>query len=191
MTDEYEILSLTPCNIFLIRCPADLDSWSAPDLLALLTRVLVDYLTCEFRGVSLERLPTVLQQGIDIQPTTGVISADFPDKAFEYGGWPKVLLALNPHSLRRTFREISADSPEDEIQRVRCEFPTIVKSVDGSNLWCTPLREDDPRIATDYEIAYAHWIPGDAWTALKAIFIFIRPEDHKRFSSYWAVTKPQ
>jgi hypothetical protein len=191
MADEYEVLSRKPCNIFRIRCAADIDPLLGGNSLPPLTKAWFDYLTCEFRGVPLERLATVLRQGIDVQPTTEVIYADSASKAFEYGGWPKVLWALSRDSLRRTFREVSADIPEDEIQSLRCEFPTIVQSIDGSKLWCTRLREDAPQIATDYEISYAYWIPGDPWTALKAVFVLVRPQDHERFSSYWAVTKPQ
>lgn len=67
------------------------------------------------------------------------------------------------------------------LQKVRSEFPTIIASVDGRTLWCTRLSEDDPRVASPYEAAYAWWIPGDPWSALKAVFILVRPEDHTNF----------
>jgi hypothetical protein len=43
------------------------------------------------------------------------------DKAFEYGGWPKLVLALGWKQLQRTFREVSADIASDELQETRRE----------------------------------------------------------------------
>jgi hypothetical protein len=153
------------------------------------TRLLIDSLECEFRAVAIDRLGAVLQDGIDVYPTTNVIYAEFSSKALEYGGWPKVLLALRRDSLHRTFREVPADISEEDLEEVRREFPTIIKSVDGSKLWCTRLSEDDPRIASSYEVAYAWWIPGDAWSALKSVFILVRPEDDENFLSAYKQVK--
>ncbi len=189
---EYIRFSRTPCDVFLIQCPTDLDSpLRGEDARAVLTKLFIDNCECEFRGVSLDRLGTILQQGIDVHPTTGLIFVDFPDKAVEYGGWPKVLLALKRDLLRRTFREISADSSEEEIQTVCREFPNIVKSIDGSKLWCTRLDKDDPRIASSYENAYARWIPDDPWAALKAVFVLFRPEDQSEFERVLRSMKDQ
>jgi hypothetical protein len=191
---EYIRLSRTPCDVFLIRCPSDLDSPSrGQDARAVLTKLLIDYCECDFRGVELDRLDTVLKHGIDVHPPTGVIFVGSPEKAIEYGAWPKVLLVLNRESLERTFREISADSSEEETQTVRREFPNVITSLDGTKLWCTRLDRDDPRTATDYEIAYARWIPGDPWAALMAVFVLFRPEDQSRFEKFLAdhATKDQ
>ncbi len=39
----------------------------------------------EFRGVGLDRLPTILATGVDVEPTTAPIFVSDFDKAWEYG----------------------------------------------------------------------------------------------------------
>ena len=46
------------------------------------------------RGVEIGRLPTILSTGIDVDPTDGVIYCEVGDKAYEYGGFPKVIMVL-------------------------------------------------------------------------------------------------
>lgn len=171
---ECVLVSRTPCNIFLVEWPSACDSELRRSFQFKLPR---EYWMCLFRGVSLDRLDTVLQQGIDVHPTNGVIWVDNLEKALEYGEWPKVVLALDTDCLKNTFREIPANSSEQEIMAVCLDFPTVVKSVDGSKLWCTRLPEDSPQIASDYEVAYARWIRGNPCDALKGVFIFHRPDD--------------
>jgi hypothetical protein len=175
MISPPKLILQTPCDLFFIACASDtgfsLTKNSYCEALEL------DYFDCEFRGIPLDSLNTVLQRGIDVMPTNEVISVGALEKALEYGGWPKVILALRRNSLKRTFKEIPADSSREEIEAVRREFPTIVK-LDDRSLWCTRLQEDNRRIGTDYEVYYAVWIPGDPWAALKAIFLLSRPEDH-------------
>lgn len=125
-------------------------------------------------------LPAVLQRGIDVSPTNAVIFVDHLEKALEYGGWPKVLMALKWDSIKRTFKQMPIGSSQDEVEAVRREFPTVLELNDRS-LWCTRLPEDHPRIATDYEIAYARWIPGNPWDALRAIVLLGGPEDRPDF----------
>jgi hypothetical protein len=118
----------------------------------------------------------VLQSGVDVVPTNSVIFVDHLEKALEYGGFPKVLLALKWDSLRPTFKQVTVGSSKEEIETVRSNFPTVIE-LDDHSLWCTRLQQDDRRIATDYEIAYARWIPGNPWDALRAIVLLGRPED--------------
>jgi hypothetical protein len=130
-----------------------------------------------YRGVGLDRLATVLTTGIDVEPSDSVIFADFIDKAWEYGGFPKVILALDPGRLERTFREIPADTPQDELDAVRERFPNVLTSADGETLWCSRMSIEDPRIASPYEWAYAWWIPGDPFEALRAVLLFASEDD--------------
>jgi hypothetical protein len=130
------------------------------------------FIRCAFRGVSFNRLAAVLETGIDVVPSDSVIYVSDFDKAWEYGRLLKVVLALDRDHLDRTYREVPADTPEDEITRLACKFPSIEKSRDGSRLWLSRMGEDDPRRTTSYEINYARWIPGDPKRALRAIFIF-------------------
>src|SRR6266540_17607 len=134
----------------------------------------VDLLRCCFRGVSIDRLSTVLRTGIDVEPTDSIIFADCFGfgKAWEYGGWPKLILALNPRGLERTYREVAADLPVDQLAELRKRYPSVLKSSDGSRLWLSRFPENSPRIATGYETEYARWIPGDALKVLKALLGF-------------------
>lgn len=135
-----------------------------------------DLLLCEFRGVGLAQLPAVLETGIDVSPSDSAIFVDGIDKAWEYGGFPKVILALRWDCLERTFREISADADPSEIERVTREYPTVVQSIDGGQLWCSRLHEKDPRLGSPYEVTYGRWVPGDPVDALHGVLIFAFPD---------------
>lgn len=168
------LLTSHPISIFLVRHSSESRKQQEVDLA---TELMLQSKTCLFRGVEINHLDDVLRYGIDVSPTDSVIYADFPDKALEYGGWPKLLMAFNAEHLRWTFIEIAANSSEELKAQVFKEFPTMLPSSDGSRLWCTRLGTGDPRIASAYERSYAWWIPGDPWRALKALFILVRPED--------------
>jgi hypothetical protein len=135
------------------------------------------------RGVALERFQTVRRTGIDVEPTDSVIYVDCFEKAWEYGEWPKMVLALNPSKMKRTFVEVSADVDEDKLALLRRTFPTVCRSTDGTKLWLSRLPEHDPRVASEYERAYAWWIDGDARDALEAVFICVRPQDGGAFKA--------
>src|SRR5258708_5455071 len=141
----YELMASTPCDIFFVSCPSDFVLKLPKDPSC--ESFALNYPDCGFRGVSIDSLPAVLQQGIDVVPTNDVIFVDDLDKALEYGGWPKVLLALRWSSLKCTFKHLPADSSKEKVEKVRHEFPNMVK-LDDRSLWCTRLKEDDQRIAT-------------------------------------------
>ncbi len=105
---ECRLVSSTPCNRYLVECSSGLSKLDFTELPR-------EYWGCSFRGVSIDRLVTVLNHGIDVLPTNAVIYTDCFDKAFEYGGWPKVVLAFDADRLQTTFREIPADSSEAEL----------------------------------------------------------------------------
>jgi predicted AAA+ superfamily ATPase len=125
-----------------------------------------------FRGVSIDRLAAVLEMGIDVQPTDSIIYVSDFDKAWEYGGVPKVILELDRSFLHSTYREIPSDTVAADIADLQKHFPCVEKSRDGSKLWLSRLAENDPRRNNAYEINYAKLIPENARHALKAIFIF-------------------
>jgi hypothetical protein len=131
---------------------------------------------CAFRGVSIDRLPSTITTGIDVEPSTAPIFVADLDKALEYGGWPKLVLALNHACLDRTYREIGATASADEIESLRHTFPTMLTSTDGTHLWLSRFPEDSPYLQSFYESYYARWIPGDAKEALIAVFIFVHAE---------------
>jgi hypothetical protein len=75
-----------------------------------------------YRSVPLERLADILSVGIDVPPADSFFYADCLEKAWEYGGFPKLVLTLDPYRLDRTFREIRSDLPE-EAPRLRAHPP--------------------------------------------------------------------
>jgi hypothetical protein len=99
-----------------------------------------------------------------------VIFTDVFDKALEYGGWPKVLLALRTECLDRTFREVPGTTPIEEVDRLRETFHTLLTSEDGNTLMAVTIPEHSA-LASAYEIGYARWIPGAAMAALTAVFL--------------------
>src|SRR5262249_46250788 len=132
-----------------------------------------------FRAVGADRLSAILSNGIDVEPTRSVIMVDCFEKAWEYGGWPKVMQALDWSCLDQSWREIPTDTPPGELTELRKIFPALLTSIDGSKLWLSRLPEGDPRIASSYEVSYGRWIPGNPFEALKAILVFSRPEDEQ------------
>ncbi|MDQ6893717.1 MAG: protein kinase [Acidobacteriota bacterium] len=166
-----------PCPLWLVRLPHGGELVPPFDEIAFLTRLDPRLLGCSFRGIGSDRLRKVLQTGIDVEPTDSVIYVDLFEKAWEYGAWPKVLLALDNSRLDRSWREIRAGTPTGEIEHLRGRFPTIAPIADGSGWWMSRLPPSDSQIGTSYEIAYARWIPGDPFEALGAILLFARPED--------------
>lgn len=121
----------------------------------------------ELRGTTLEALPQVLRTGADVHPADAVIwVADDPQKCLEYG---QLLLVYQKMLLDRTFREIDAVTPKEDVEELRRTFPTVLTSQEGSRLWLSRLPESDRRVGMSYESDYARWIPGDARTALRAI----------------------
>lgn len=134
---------------------------------------------CRFRGVSTERLATVLANGIDVDPPDAVVYVSSFEKAWEYGGLPKLVLAIDPTHLDRTFRTLGPDPTPAEREEVSALFPTMIETVDGEQ-WFSRLTTDDPGLGSGYEVEYARWIPGDALAALVAAIIFCRPSDADR-----------
>lgn len=170
MTLIQKLSSVVPCDVVFVPTNRGVSPLQRED--SVMELVTCEYSDCGFRGVPLASLPAVLQNGVDVYPTTSVIFVAELDKALEYGN---VILALRWDSLRPTFKHITVENPQ-EVETARAGFPTVIE-LDDHSLWCTRLEQNDPRIATDYEIAYARWIPGNAWDALKAVVLVGGPED--------------
>ena len=130
---------------------------------------------CMFRGVSIDRLQTVLRAGIDVVPTDSVIYLSDFDKAWEYGDFPKIVLALDSQKVKASWQTIPADTPPVELAEIRKAYPTSIPCSDDESLWLSRLPADDPRIGTSYEASYAFWIPGDPLEAVRAVFVFMPP----------------
>ena len=175
---DFKLLCDGPIHVYFVVCPPDIfypstRVWETD----LATTLLIDNHECEFRGVSCDRMRTVLTQGIDVTPTTSHFYAACPDKALEYGGWPKTLMALRRDCLKRTFIELPAGTSNEELAITRQEYPTMIELKDGSGYYFSRLAEDHVKFMTPYEWDYMWWIPGDPRAALKAVYILVRPED--------------
>jgi hypothetical protein len=128
----------------------------------------------KFRGVELDRLPTVLAAGVDVEPTTAPIFVSDFEKAWEYGGLPKAVMAFDGKLLEPTYREvIVAETTDDEIVKLMADYPTRIEVASGERLHLSRFPETDPRAASRYEMEYARWIPGDPFEALVAVFLFL------------------
>lgn len=130
-----------------------------------------ELLACACRGVSLDRLDSVRQHGIDVWPTDHPIFVADWDKALEYGDWPKLLLLLHRDQLRPTWHEVSATLDPVELSKLRKTHPNQLVSTDGSTLWLTRFNLDVPQAGSPYEAAYGHYIPGNPFDALAAVLV--------------------
>src|SRR5262249_16276955 len=118
--------------LWVIHLPVGGHHVQPPDMLIrLLYRLDKRLHGCAFRGVGIDRLPTVLQNGIDAEPTTAPIFVDGFGKAWEYGDWPKIVLGLSWKFLDHTYREVPATTPDAELASLRELYPTMLRRPDG------------------------------------------------------------
>ena len=176
-----QLVATAPVPIWIVVLPDDIQASDTVDNLRALTRSLfrqagLHALRPFFRSVGVDRLPNVLATGIDVEPTSAVFYVDrSPGKAWKYGGFPKVLIALDPEQVMQTWLEVPVDTAPEELERLRSTFPTRIRMPD--TYWFSRLAEDDPQLGRSYEIEYAKWIPKNPHDALRGIFIFLRPGD--------------
>jgi hypothetical protein len=95
------------------------------------------------------------------------------DKAWEYGDFPKVVLALDSQEVEASWQKVPTDTPPAELAEMAKVYPTSVPCSDGESLWLSRLPADNPCIGTSYEASYAFWIPGDPVEAVRAVFVFM------------------
>lgn len=124
-----------------------------------------------FRAVSFDRLEDIKLNGVDVSPIDAPIFCDDLEKASEYGEWPKVVMGFDSAMLDRTYRQVDATIPEDELAHLQATFPTLEKSTDGSKIWLSRLPSESRARTTHYERSYAYWIPGNPWDALRIIIL--------------------
>lgn len=137
-----------------------------------LSQLAPNLLGCAFRSVNLSRLPTVLANGIDVEPTDSVIYADCFDKAWEYGDWPKLILALDYKGLQKSFVRLPKSTAPEKVIEVQSRYPTLIDDCEADSLWLSRLPIDDPRVASGYEVAYGYWIEGDPHQTLMGAILF-------------------
>jgi hypothetical protein len=131
--------------------------------------------TC--RGVGLDRLGLILDNGCDVLPTDSAIFADFMDKAIEYGGPTQVLQIFDIERLKRSFVSVHGDP--NQIQELRKTYKSWETSLNGEKIWFSMLPFEDWRRATPNEAAYGWYIPGNAWDALIALGLFVETNQQR------------
>jgi hypothetical protein len=120
----------------------------------------------------------ILTTGVDVEPTTAPIFVSDFDKAWEYGGLPKVVMAFDGTHLQPTCREIIfSETTDDEITGFMGDYPTRIEDRAGERIWLTRFPRTDTRSSTPYEAEYARWIPGNPLEALLAVFVFLPDDD--------------
>jgi hypothetical protein len=129
------------------------------------------------RGVEIGRLPTILSTGIDIDPTDGVIYCEVGDKAYEYGGFPKVIMALryeNDAGKQVTFpacRIVFSDSSPESVAEARELYPfDLGRDSEGRARRCRVQPASHAELS--YLSTYGFFVDGNAWDALAAVFVF-------------------
>jgi len=137
----------------------------------------LELLQLDFRAVSFDRLKYVIANGVDVDPVDSVMWVDCLDKAWEYGGWPKLVMAFDPGSLEPSYREVTADTDPETIAQIQVHYPNSVARRDGKKIWCSRLSVEDNRIATSYERQYGRWIGPYGGYPLRTLLIFVRPQD--------------
>lgn len=172
-------MSDQPVPIWLVRLPSGQHYTQPFDEHDFLRQLDLEPLDHQFRAVSLDRLKYVLSTGVDVEPADSVMWVDCFDKAWEYGGWPKLMMVFDHRALEPSFREVRSDIDPPELESLREDYPTMLESKDGTRLWLSRLPEGDRRVASAYERAYGRWIGRERGNPLRALLIFVRPEDEE------------
>lgn len=127
------------------------------------------------RGVSLDRLPFVLENGIDVPPGAPLWVEIGIEKAWEHGGWPKLLLALSRESLQPSHLVLPISTPEHELEIYKTQFQTLLRHEDRQEIYLSRLKPSDRRVGSCDEQAYCRFPIGDPRNCLVAIIIVLPP----------------
>lgn len=126
-----------------------------------------------FRGVPIDRYPTIAASGVDTpDPGSAIFCADDFEKALEYTRAPfsscaGAVMVFRGDHLDRCWRELPADSDAGVIAETLRDYPHRVDGTD--TVWFSRIAHTDP--ATGYERQYGYWIPGDPHAALAAVIL--------------------
>ena len=135
----------------------------------------VDMLESWFRGAPFGALDRILANGIDVDPPTAAFYAGGMHKASWYGGWPKLILALDRTALDRSYRRLPPDTPAEDVAALRETFPTLVVEPETGHLWLSRQREGSSFLATAMEAEYGFWLPDPSRRPLRALFVATHP----------------
>jgi hypothetical protein len=175
---KIQILQLVPRPVLIVTCPAALGARkeAAEQVFNKLLELGVVAVTC--RGVGLDRLGVILDNGCDVSPTDSPIFADSIDKAIEYGGPSQVLQIFDIEKLNLSFTEVSVHADPNRIQELKNTYKSWETSLNREKIWFSMLPLEDRRLTKPNEAAFGWYIPGNAWDALIALAIFV--ETHQQ-----------
>lgn len=122
-----------------------------------------------YRGVDHEAFGRAIESGIDVIPSDAHWYGGPLEKALEYGGdYPHVLM-IDGGAVESTSRQVAASAPQADHDAARVWAGS--QGWEGRGGWVnySRLPETDNARGTDYETAYAWFIPGDPKAALLGV----------------------
>lgn len=152
--------------------PSDVPNQFEPPVLDLL----VDHSGLVFRGVGLDRLPTILATGVDVSPTDSLIYCAEMDKANEYGDFPRVIMAFRYRDenkqtvLHRATATIFPFTSPDNAAELRALYPFETARRDDCTVHLSRINPTDT-VRMNYARDHGHFLPGDPWRALVGLFV--------------------
>lgn len=171
-----------PCPLYIIAGPYPAESFEIRKFLH--QRIFGQWLRdpdddmltnspCLVRWVQFDRMPIILRNGIDVEPTSKVLWAlniIGADESLRVGGIEKILIVLNPQFLQRSWKEVPASTDQEELETLRRDYPAVFTSEDGDNLWLSRVSTKEHGIHP-YEKQCGFWISGSPWEALRSIYV--------------------
>jgi hypothetical protein len=176
LTAIVENLREGACPIFLARGATDPNSEPPEDLVSWFRDKWIDWvqtgrakgIIC--RSVSLDRLPYVLENGIDVPLGEPLWAEIGLSKAWEYGGSHKLLMVLNKEALTPSYVVLPLDTPEEQLEYHKRQYPNVERREREIYLSRLPLEK------VPYG-DYAYFPAGDPRACLVALIIVLPPEE--------------
>jgi hypothetical protein len=170
---KFKKITNHPVPIYAVECPPYSNRRALADELEDWCREWVpDTMRCLARGVELDRLPTILKNGCDVEPADAPLFVGNLNKAIEYGAnGDQVVQYFRSQRLKNTWVERPSDIRDDEREELRKTYPTVVTSRDGKMLWFSRFQNGEKPFVNDYQTRHGVWIPGDPFEALTCIVV--------------------
>ena len=123
-----------------------------------------------FRSVDKSRLPSVLNNGVDVLPTTDTIYCTaWPSKVLEYIKFDSVIQIFDSSKLNPTWKILNKSTPKEEIQMLKLTYPFEFE-INDEIMLSRFNRNNNQRFSMS-EISYCFWIPDNPQDALLGLLI--------------------
>ena len=176
---HWKLAATTPTPILLVEWTEYWDSWEFQKAIGSLMLGWDEMVNGGFphstkRCVNIDRLPMIVRNGCDVEPTDSVLWVDqHLDKVLEYGGDEKVMMLFKEDRTQPAYKRVPTSIAQNQLEELRKLYPTVIPSADGSTLSLSRLPKHDTRVDS-YDAIYGRWIPGDPFEALVGIILFGR-----------------